>query len=521
MWPHQEFSFKEFLEQSKRFSKILLTIPTGGGKTRVAFAAIKHYVSMSKRATLYSNRKLLVSQISKNLEDSGIRHGVRASGYQDNRERSVQISSIQTEVQRVLKTKRWQLANSDLVIVDEAHLMGTGNSQTLLEMHAKSGAKVLGLTATPLDLGHLYEHLIVGGTNSQLVDCGALVPAHHYAPDEPDLKHIKNIKVGKDLTESQNVKAIMVKGVFGRVIKHWRKHNPDQRSTLLFAPGVKESVWFAEKFYKEGISSGHIDGEDVWINGKFYKSDQAAREALIDGSRSGEIKVVCNRFVLREGIDMPWLYCGIFACVFGSLQTYLQSGGRILRSHSSLDHVVIIDHGGNYHRHGSLNSNRNWSLEYTSEIVANMRDDQLRFKKCRRCGKKLSGPKCECGTINEVEPLKCPECDRVLNKPQCPCGWESSSHTKSRCVIQSDGTLKIMKGDVYRPRVVCKKSDSERIWESHYYRAKKRGATFRQAEALFAMENNWQYPSRDLPLMPRDLIDFNRRIVDVPRERLR
>ena len=33
----------------------------------------------------------------------------------------------------------------------------------------------------------------------------------------------------------------------------------------------------------------------------------------------------------REGIDMKWATFGILACIFGSLQSYLQAVGRLLR----------------------------------------------------------------------------------------------------------------------------------------------------------------------------------------------
>ena len=55
-----------------------------------------------------------------------------------------------------------------------------------------------------------------------------------------------------------------------------------------------------------------------------------------------------------------------------------------------------------------------------------------------------------------------------------------------------------------------------------YWRAQsdKWNATFSQAAAMYAQENNWGWPPRDLPLMPTDPLDWYRRVKDVPRERL-
>jgi DNA-directed RNA polymerase subunit RPC12/RpoP len=201
---------------------------------------------------------------------------------------------------------------------------------------------------------------------------------------------------------------------------------------------------------------------------------------------------------MREGIDWPWLYHGIMATVFGSVTSYLQAGGRLLRAHDSLDHVLLQDHGGNYHRHGSLNSDREWSLGQTSHMVTSMRQDRLREHK-------------------EDQPIVCPQCGFVrLRGPECrQCGHKSER--KSRVVVQANGDLKEIEGDIYKPRRVKELPDTERIWTSCYMRAKnsRNGMTFRQAEALFFREN-YYYPPRDLPFMPTHEADWFRKVKDVP-----
>src|SRR5262249_18752567 len=154
--------------------------------------------------------------------------------------------------------------------------------------------------------------------------------------------------------------------------------NPLHRRTILFAPGVPESIWFAEQFVKKGVSAVHIDGENVWVNGTLYESSRTAREDVLAASKEGRIVVLCNRFVLREGIKAPWLVHGILATVFGSLQSYLQAGGRLLRAYPGLESVSLQDHGGNWWRHDSLNADREWRLEDTNTSVAGRREDRMR-----------------------------------------------------------------------------------------------------------------------------------------------
>lgn len=504
-WPHQEQLVKDTLDAiSAGERRLLLTSPTGGGKTVVATDLIRHYIDRDRKAVLYTNRKLLVEQTSRVLDGAGLHHGVRAAGHEDNLGRLLQVSSTQTESARVIKRRLWDLHDAELVIVDEAHLQTGKTAQRILSEHREQGAACVGLTATPIGLADLYDRLIIGGTPSELRECGALVPCYHYGPDEPNLKHIGRVQLGEDLTENQNVKAIMTPTIWARVYEWWQRLNPDGKATILFAPGVGESVWFAEQFLANGVTVAHIDGEDVWINGTVYRSSREARDDVLAGAADGRIKVVCNRFVLREGIDMPFVEHMIFATVFGSLQSYLQSGGRGLRASASTGktRLTLQDHGGNWHRHGSLNADREWRLEYTPGMVSGLREERIREKK-------------------EKEPLRCPQCGMILATSRCPCGYEVKPGKKSRPVIEQDGTLTEMTGDIFKERRPQTKPDTADLWRQMYWRARasSNGMTFRQAVGLFLHEN-WYEPPRTLPLMPTNELDWFRAVKDVPSERL-
>ncbi len=199
---------------------------------------------------------------------------------------------------------------------------------------------------------------------------------------------------------------------------------------------------------------------------------------------------------------MPWLYHAILATVFGSLSSFLQSGGRLLRSHPSLEEVVIQDHGGNWHRHGSLNADRQWNLSFTPSMISGIRAERMRSKE-------------------EREPFRCPRCALIIMGTKCPCGFEVKMGKRSRPVIQSDGSLKEMVGDIYKPRRISTKPNAAQLWRTMYYRSIKADRTFCAGAALFAMENNWGWPSRDLPLMPKNELDWYKKVKDVPREALK
>lgn len=506
MWPHQVRAYDEVRgAQLGGWSRVVLCIPTGGGKTRVICELVANWLAEGKKVVVYTNRKMLVDQLRRVMETAGFEFGIRAAGHQDQRELPLQISSIHTEVARVFHREMgaWELHHADAFIIDECHLMTGEYVEKIMDRHRDEGAFGLGTTATPIDLARLWDKLIQCGSTSELRKCGALVLADQFGVGEPDMRHIKRTKLGEDLTEAQNRKAIMTQSILGEVVKHYRRLNEEGKPALLFAPGVPESVWFAGELTYNGIRAASIDGADIWLDGKIYKTDAKARQAVMDESEAGAIKVVCNRFVLREGVDMPWIEHGIFACVFGSLQTFLQSGGRLLRASpkTGKTRAVVQDHGGNWHRHGSLNADRDWDLCMTAAMAAGMRIDKWVHPKR--------------GERAEAQPTVCPQCQRVLTRLNCPCGFNIDPGRKCRPVVQVDGTLSLVEGDIYHPIKTVFKPDTHTKWERIYWRAKKSGMTFRAAEGLFYSENRY-YPPRDLPLMPRHERDWYREVADVP-----
>lgn len=504
--PHQIRGVSDVLARyHEGYRRIILQSPTGGGKSLMMEDLMRHFLFQFEKCLLYTNRKMLVDQLSKDLVRSGIDFGVRSAGHENKFDELMQVASLPSEMRRADK---WPFHNAKLVMIDEAHMIVNGGfAKKRIKEHLAKGSVVVMVTATPVDMEGSADVMVQAGTVSELRGCGLLVVAHHFGPDEPDLRHVKSHKLGADYTETDNRKAIMTPGVFGRVGQFWFRNNPERHPTILFAPGVEESVWFAEQFYANGVNAASIDGEYIWWNGKAYRNDQELRNKLLKYSKAGQLPVICNRFVMREGVNMPWVRCGIFATVIGSLKSYIQMGGRFLRADpgSGKESAVIFDHGGNWHRHGSLNIDRKWYLDWTSANYAGLRKERLR-----------SGA--------DKEPYHCPKCDRILAGRVCPCGHEIPLGRRSRMVVQHDGELIEHRGEVYqfKPRRYAYGENEKQEWIHVFHQAKKskNGMNFNSAFGLFARDHFGKYPAPDWPYMPKHDIDLFRRVRDVTRERL-
>ena len=157
--------------------------------------------------------------------------------------------------------------------------------------------------------------------------------------------------------------------------------------------------------------------------------------------------------------------------------------------------ATILDHGGNFHRHGSVNADREWNLGLTERVMQAERIKSLQDGK-------------------EKEPIRCPKCSMIrASGVTCQgCGYRSTR--SSRMVVQQDGTLVEHTGDIYVPRESRCEDDTIKKWKQCYWRCKKTGRTFAQAEALFKWENNYNVP-RDIPLMPLNELDRYLKIKDV------
>jgi superfamily II DNA or RNA helicase len=186
LWPHQEYALQRFAELTAQNAKtVVLTSPTGGGKTVVMGKMAADFSARQLRVLLLTNRRILTSQSSRVLGGLDVGHGVMAAGY----DRAAALQRSRSAASRrstvaALKTNKWDLPPFDLVIVDEAHSNKAAMVQAILSKLRGQGAIVLLVTATPVGLPPA-DGLIVAGKNSELRKCGALVPCYVFAPDEP------------------------------------------------------------------------------------------------------------------------------------------------------------------------------------------------------------------------------------------------------------------------------------------------------------------------------------------------
>jgi len=88
-------------------------------------------------------------------------------------------------------------------------------------------------------------------------------------------------------------------------------------------------------------------------------------------------------------------------------------------------------------------------------------------------------------------------------------------------VIEADGSLIEMPGDIFIPRKTSMRSNTEQLWTKAYFQSRnsKSRQTFAQALAYFYHQHHY-YPPTTIARMPIDPGDLARAVADVPKERL-
>lgn len=535
-WPHQSHGVSETIRAFDDTNSVCLTSPTGSGKTQMEIALANWGIKSGGSVVIFTNRILLTQQTRRVFHGEGVLAGVVSSSmpHYEYEDAKVQIATIQTVMSRRKNSDYW--LPGDLVIVDEIHQVASGESAALLNEYKDRGSYLAGITATPLGVSGVCDKLVVAAGTRDLQDDGKLCFARWFAPSELDTRNLVKGKVDLSLTENEMRKTWgPLKGgdkirtkIVGNILEHYERLHPKRIHTLAFAPGVKESVWAAHYCWTRGIRALHVDGEDFWCDGKLYdrKKDDKQFQDFMDEWRDGDIPIIWNRFVMREGIDEPQIECLMLATPVGSYRSFIQMVGRGLRVSPETPHsVLVLDFGGAWWRHGSVNVNVDW------ESVFDCADPDVlsknRIAKLRETGESVGRACPKCGMVHQAK-------GRFLVCQYC--GHELFRGKPSRPIIQADGTLTEVNGEPVKQWKIKDMPANERIWNSLYWNAvKNKGGevSFNQLYQQFgyktAVEQGskqqpafWKayYPPRNLPLMPQKPNDWHALVSEVPNERL-
>lgn len=379
--------------------RVLLTMPTGGGKTLCACALIEAAFSKGRRVLFLAHRKELIDQTSAKLDEIGLAdHGVIKAGHPRlDYARPIQVASVPTLVRRLDAHRLRDLA-FDLIVQDEAHHLPAVSFSRVIE--AWPQAWLLGLTATPYradgsGLGDHFDSLIEAAAMTDLIRDGWLVRPRVFSGSTAALKRV-HIRRG-DYDAGELGAAMDTPKLVGDVVRNWQRLAAN-RITIGFAVSIAHSRHLAAEFRKAGVEAEHLDGGTPPVE----------REAILGRLAGGRTRIVFNCGVLSEGWDMPQCSAIILARPTKSRGLWKQMCGRTLRPFSEKTDCIVLDHAGCCEEHGFLTDPDPADLSG----VRKAEPKERAMIRCKACD--AAFPPRERIWDAGHERWRCPNCDTVL-----------------------------------------------------------------------------------------------------------
>ena len=345
-------------------ARVMLQLPTGGGKTHIAGVLLRRWLTSGRKAAWLTHRTELADQTCRMLTDSGVSAislktwppGDAAPSIPN----GVVILMAQTVGRRTNSMEIWgSYRNADLLVIDEAHHATADGWERAIRQWP---GPVIGLTATPWRLSktegfdHLFGELICGPPISELQADGWLCQARVHIPKPNDVIRGGSIAATGDYSESGIQQAnsdhpdIMTAGA----LRFWQFHAAE-RQTIIYAISQDHARNLAAVFNDAGIPAAVVLSD----------TPPPERTRAIESFGNGTLRALVNVAVATEGFDLPDASCIVITRPTMSLALYLQMVGRGLRPKPDRKHrdCLILDLAGNSEIHGLPQETRQWSLQ--------------------------------------------------------------------------------------------------------------------------------------------------------------
>jgi len=381
--PYQSESV-ESLRQGFRdkHTRQVLAAPTGAGKSRIMEHMIRAAMDKGSRIMFVCERRILVEQFSKHLDNSGIDHGILMAGHWRFRpDRRVQIASAQT------LERMESLPAVDLIFIDELHAAMRKSIIALIER--QPNLRIIGATATPFHpaIGKHFSKVVSVTTMAKLVEDGFLVPFRVFVAKEIDTSGLKVVagEWKKDDLEKRGQQIV------GDVVADYVRISNDvfgeYRKTICFSCGIAHGAELVTKFQEVGINAVQISSED---------DDEYRDEVLKDFAKpDSEIKVLISVAILSRGFDQSDVdYVILARPLKKSFSEHVQQVGRGARIHPDKKMCVIQDNSGNW-----LRFSDDWDKLYHDGVQELNQGQDVKPKK---------EP-----TEQQKEAAKCPKCSVI------------------------------------------------------------------------------------------------------------
>ncbi len=338
--PYQQEALDAVFNQwEDGYSKTLLVLPTGCGKTIVFAKVTEECVRRGKRVLILAHRGELLEQAADKLyKATGLKSSVEKaeSSCLDSWYR-VTVGSVQT----LMREKRLAMFDSDyfdVIIVDEAHHCISESYRRILDYFGE--ADVLGVTATPdrgdmKNLGTVFESLAYEYTLPKAIKEGYLCPIK--AITIPLKLDLTGVSVQAGDFKASDIDTALDPYLY-QIADEMKKYC-ENRKTVVFLPLVKTSQKFRDILCEKGFKAAEVNG------------NSEDRTEILNDFENGKYDVLCNSMLLTEGWDCPSVDCIIVLRPTKVRGLYCQMVGRGTRLCEGKKDLLLLDFLWHTERH--------------------------------------------------------------------------------------------------------------------------------------------------------------------------
>lgn len=355
--PYQETIAEQTRAELRLGHDPVIVSPCGSGKGSLLSFMVNGAVSRGHKVIFAVHGKALVVDMSERISKLGITHGVLMGGETRKRWHDVQVASIDT-LHRMAHPPE-----ASLIIADEAD--GAMSPTWRKTLARYPNARLIGATATPIRTdgkglgkatGGLFDSIVLGPCEQELIDMGYLVGSRVLAPPPPaDLGNLK--KTAGEFNAKQQAEICDKAKIIGDIVEHWKKHAVPGK-TAAFGVDKAHAAHIAERFNNAGVPFAYVDDQT---------SQQDRAQIWRDLDREdGTLMGVSSCGVTLVGWDHAIVSNLVIARKTASLRLHKQILGRGSRPFKGKTHFLVLDHVGNVHYHepfGLFEQTPEWSLE--------------------------------------------------------------------------------------------------------------------------------------------------------------
>ena len=309
----------------KEFSKLLVAMPTGSGKT-ICFAFMAaDELEAGGRVLVLAHRNELIKQPVKKLRKAVfIEAAVERADERAYPHDGVTVGSIQT----LMRQKRLEQFPQDyfsLIIVDECHHILADSYQRILNYFKT--ARVCGFTATPdrgdkKDLGKYFDALAYEYTLRQAIDDGWL--CRIVAKTHPLKIDLSNVRITSGDFNKDDISTAL-----DPYLPPIADAIPLDRKTLIFTPLCATAQKLQTILREKGRRAYYASGKD--------RSQMKAWE------NDGPGAIMLNAALLNEGYDQPDIDCVVVLRATKSRPYFAQMVGRGTRINPGKKNLLVLD----------------------------------------------------------------------------------------------------------------------------------------------------------------------------------